>query len=62
MNQMFEAFTAAALPASHGTRNLDERRFREFRSFGGNKEEWQDFALKFRATVKEINPNLHVLS
>ena len=29
MNQMFEAFIAAALPASHGTRNLDERRFRE---------------------------------
>ena len=39
-NQMFEAFTAAALPASHGTRNLDGRRFRELGSFGGNEEEW----------------------
>ena len=33
-DQMFEAFTAAALPASHGTRNLDERRFRDLGSFG----------------------------
>ena len=39
MNQMFEAL-AAALPASLGTRNLDERRFRELGSFGGNEEEW----------------------
>ena len=28
MNQVFEAFTAAAPPDSHGARNLDERRFR----------------------------------
>ena len=61
MNQMFEAFTAAALPASHGTKNLDEQRFRELGSFGGNEEEWKEFALKFRATVKEINPKLQLL-
>ena len=61
MNQIVDAFTAGALPASHGTRNLDERRFRELGSFGGNKEEWKGFALKFRATAKENNPKLHLL-
>ena len=46
MNQMFEAFAAAALPASHGIKNLDEQRFRELGSFGGNEEEWKEFALQ----------------
>ena len=41
--------------------NLDERRFRELGSFCGNEEEWKEFALKFRATVKEVNPKLHLL-
>ena len=30
-------------------------------SSGGNEEEWKEFALKFRATEKEINPNFHFI-
>ena len=30
-------------------------------SVDGNEKEWKEFALKFRGTVKEINPKLHLL-
>ena len=55
IHQVHQAGVVTAPP------NLDERRFREQGSFGGNEEEWKEFALKFQATVKEINPKLHSL-
>ena len=52
---------ATACAREPDTRNLDGRRFRELGGFGGNEEEWKELALKFRATLKEINPKLHLL-
>ena len=38
---------------------LDERRFRELGTFDGKDEEWKEFALKFRANVKESNVKIY---
>lgn len=44
--------------AAHGGNGrrdgLHERRFRDLGSFGGNEDEWKEFALKFRSVVKEV--------
>ena len=37
---------------------LNERRFREIGAFDGKDDEWKEFALKFRATVKETDPKI----
>ena len=38
---------------------LNERRFRELGTFDGKDEEWKEFALKFRANVKESNVKIY---
>ena len=38
---------------------LNERRFRELGTFDGKDEEWKEWALKFRAIVKELDPNAY---
>ena len=41
------------------TGGLNERRFRDLGTFDGKDEEWKEWALKFRAIVKELDPNVY---
>ena len=42
-----------------GKEGLNERRFRELGTFDGNDDEWKEWALKFRATVKEADVKVY---
>ena len=37
---------------------LDDRRFRDIGCFGGTEDQWREWALKFRAAVKEGDPRV----
>ena len=41
------------------TGGLNERRFRDLGTFDGRDEDWKEWALKFRAIVKELDPNVY---
>ena len=43
----------------HATGGLNERRFRDLGTFDGKDEDWKEWALKFRAIVKELDPNVY---
>ena len=44
-----------------GGRYLDERRFREVGKFEGDETRWKEFALKFKATIKEVSLDMYEL-
>ena len=43
----------------HKVDGLHERRFRELGMFDGKDEEWKEWALRFRAIVKELDVNIY---
>ena len=44
-----------------GGRYLDEQRFREVGKFEGDETRWKEFALKFKATIKEVSLDMYEL-
>ena len=56
MTEVMNRLMGQAAHGGEGRRDgWQERRFRELGNFGGNEEEWKEFALKFRSVVKEMD-------
>ena len=55
----FGEHTRVREEAKNSGQGLNERRFRELGTFDGKDEEWKEWALKFRAVVKEADASIY---